>query len=158
MWDGHFKALGSSGDDELSCQDFSLPVNVQVKKLHHFHKIGKEVGWGMANTWSELCFSDARAALSKGGAVKFECCILISYFCSFSDQVFHLFFCLCVKWEWAEVAVSHCCVSQSRLTLGLCFLPGKVKRGAGGAASGSSQEIINREEMGEERAGLRDSI
>lgn len=34
-----------------------------------------------------------------------------------------------------------------RLTLGLCFLPGKVKCGAGGAAGRSSQEIINRGKM-----------
>lgn len=56
------------------------------------------------------------------------------------------------------MAVSHCCVAESRLTLGLCFLPGKVKRGAGGAAGRSSQEIINRGRVRDERAGLRDSI
>ena len=56
------------------------------------------------------------------------------------------------------MAVSHCCVAESRLTLVLCFMPGKVKHGAGGAAGGSSLEIIDRGNMGNERAGLRDSI
>lgn len=82
----------------LSSQDFSLPVNVQVKKLHHFHKIGKEVGWGMANTWSEPRFIDARVhsqLSARGGAVKLGCCILISFLCSFTDQVLHLFPSVC---------------------------------------------------------------
>lgn len=51
------------------------------------------------------------------------------------------------------MAVSHCCVAESCLTLVLCFILGKVKRGAGGTASGSSLEIINRGNVGDERAG-----
>lgn len=53
------------------------------------------------------------------------------------------------------MAVLHCCVAESRLTLVLCFILGKVKHGAGGAARGSSLERINRGNVGDEKAGLR---
>lgn len=53
-----------------------------------------------------------------------------------------------MRQERAEGAVPHCHTAEHPLTLVLCFVPGKVSRGAGGAAGRSSQEIIDRRVWG----------